>query len=77
MENARFTALFLIALLLVMYYVVFCLTPPVPKNVEQAVSQEGTMKGTDNTRMVEYMPVLSIPVPNCSANRYAGSTPRF
>lgn len=77
MDNARGTAIFLIALLLIMYYVIFCTTQPVPKNVEDAVQKEGALKGTDNTMGVEYTPVLSVPIPNVSANRYAGMTPRF
>lgn len=78
MENARFTAIFLIALLLIMYYVIFCTSKPVPKNVEDAVMKQGIgFKGTDNTLKVEYMPPLSIPIPNVSANCYAGTTPKF
>jgi hypothetical protein len=78
MENARFTALFMIICLLVAYYLTFATTNAPPENADEAVQDQGTnFKGTRNTGISAINPPLSIPMPNWSANVYAGWTPKI
>lgn len=78
MENARATALFLIIILLVGYWIVFKTTMPMSDDATEAVHDQGTnFKGTANTGVVYITPPLSIPMPNWSANGYAGKTPEI
>ena len=78
MEGARGTALFMILLLGIAYYIVFKTTPPIPKDADDAVEQQGTnFKGRINLGVIDILPPLSVPTPNWSANGYAGWTPKI
>jgi hypothetical protein len=78
MEDARSTALFLILMLLVASWIVFKTLPRPPKDADDAVAQQGTnFKGRTATGIINILPPLSVPLPNWSANAYAGWTPKL
>jgi hypothetical protein len=76
MNSARGTAIFLIAVLGILWWIVYGSLPKPPATTDEAVKDQGThFKGRVNTGEVFILPPLSIPWPNYSANCYAGRAP--